>query len=143
MAWLELALPISRRYEELRLVAYRCPAGVWTIGYGRTGPGIVEGLRWTAGQAETDLRLRFVKLGARIDALVRVELTAGQMAALALLADNIGLEAFRGSTLLRLLNAGDYKGAAGQFDRWNRGGGKVLLGLVRRRREERALFGGA
>jgi lysozyme len=143
MDWLQLALPISRRYEELRLVAYLCPAGKWTVGYGRTGPEVVEGVTWTAEQAEADLASRFTKLGARIDALVRVDLSPGQMAALALLADNIGIEAFRTSTLLRLLNAGDYKGAAAQFDRWNRGGGKVLRGLVRRRREERALFEGA
>lgn len=140
--WLELALPISRRYEELRLVAYLCPANRWTIGYGCTGPDIVRGLRWTAEKAETNLQDRFVKLGARIDALVLVHLEPHQMAALCLLADNIGVEAFRKSTLLRLLNAGKYKEAGEQFDRWNRGGGRVLPGLVKRRAEERRLFEG-
>jgi lysozyme len=143
MDWLELALPISRRHERLMLVAYLCPAGRWTIGYGCTGPDIVPGLRWTAEKAEANLRDRFVKLGARIDALVLVALSGRQMAALALLADNIGMDAFRKSTLLRLLNAGDYKGAAAQFLRWNRGGGRVLPGLVKRRAEERRLFEGA
>lgn len=142
MDWLQLALPRSKRYEALRLVAYLCPAGVWTVGYGATGPGIGPGTTWTEEQAETNLRDRFVKLGARIDALVLVHLEPHQMAALALLADNIGIEAFRKSTLLWLLNSGDYKGAAAQFARWNRGGGRVLPGLVKRRADERALFEG-
>jgi lysozyme len=115
---------------------------VWTVGYGATGPGIGPGTTWTEEQAETNLRDRFVKLGARIDALVLVHLEPHQMAALALLADNIGIEAFRKSTLLWLLNSGDYKGAAAQFARWNRGGGRVLPGLVKRRADERALFEG-
>lgn len=140
MDWLDLALPRSKRYEALRLAAYLCPAGVWTVGYGATGPGIGPGMRWTKEQAETNLRDRFIKLGARIDALVLVHLEPHQMAALCLLADNIGVEAFRKSTLLRLMNAGRHKEAADQFPRWNKGGGKVLPGLVKRRAEERALF---
>jgi lysozyme len=142
MDWLQLALPRSRRYEQLRLVAYLCPAGVWTVGYGATGPGIGPGTTWTEEQSETNLRDRFVKLGARIEALVLVHLKPHQMAALALLADNIGINAFRASTLLRKLDAGDYTGAAKEFDKWTRGGGRVLPGLVKRRADERALFEG-
>jgi lysozyme len=140
--WLDIALPVSKRYEQLRLKAYLCPARVWTVGYGATGRGIGPGTVWTEEQAEQNLRERFVKIGAQLDALVKVALTARQKAALALLFDNIGIGAFSKSTLLRLLNAGNYKVAAAQFDRWNRGGGRVLPGLVKRRAEERRLFEG-
>jgi lysozyme len=142
MDWLDIALPVSKRYESLRLKAYLCPAKVWTVGYGATGAGIGPGTVWTEAQAEQNLRERFTKIGAQVDALVKVPLTAKQRAALALLIDNIGIGAFGKSTLLRLLNAGNYKGAAAQFDRWNRGGGRVLPGLVKRRAEERRLFEG-
>ena len=142
MDWLDIALPVSKRYESLRLKAYLCPAKVWTVGYGATGAGIGPGTVWTEAQAEQNLRERFTKIGAQIDALVKVALTAKQRAAVALLIDNIGIGAFSKSTLLRMLNAGTYKGAAAQFDRWNRGGGRVLPGLVKRRAEERRLFEG-
>jgi lysozyme len=75
-----------------------------------------------------------------VDALVLVDLSAPQMAALASLAYNIGINAFRASTLLRKLNAGDTSGAAREFDKWTRGGGRVLPGLVKRRADERRLF---
>jgi lysozyme len=142
MDWLQLALPLVKRWEGCKLTAYLCPARVWTVGYGATGPDVRQGVTWTQEQAEERLERDLMGFGSRVDALVRVELGAGQMAALASLAYNIGIEAFRKSTLLRLLNAGDYKGAAAQFDRWNRGGGRVLPGLVKRRANERRLFEG-
>lgn len=142
MDWLTLALPMVKRSEGCKLSAYLCPAGVPTLGYGSTGPDVKLGMTWTQEQAESRLERDLRGFGARVDALVRVELSAGQMAACASLAYNIGIEAFRKSTLLRLLNAGDYKGAADQFSRWNKGGGRVLPGLVKRRAAERALFEG-
>jgi hypothetical protein len=69
-----------------------------------------------------------------------VPVTSNQFSALVSLAYNVGIGALRGSTLLRLLNARDYAGAANQFPRWNRGGGRVLPGLVKRRAAERDLF---
>ena len=142
MGWLDLALPRSKRYEELRLNAYLCPAGVWTVGYGATGKGIGPGVVWTETQANNNLTERFIRLGEFVEGQVRVPINASQKAALALLTDNIGNKAFSTSTLLKKLNAGDYMGAAKQFDRWNKGGGKVLNGLTKRRAEERALFEG-
>lgn len=142
MDWLDLALPLVKRWEGCKLVAYLCPAGVWTVGYGSTGPDVRRGVKWTQEQAESRLRRDLAGFGARVDALVLVPLTAGQMAACASLAYNIGIEAFRKSTLLRMLNAGQYVQAAAQFDRWNKGGGRVLPGLVKRRADERALFEG-
>jgi lysozyme len=143
MDWLELALPLVARWEGCKLSAYLCPAGVWTVGYGATGPDVRPGVKWTQEQAEKRLRADLRGFGERVDVLVRVPLTAGQLAACASLAYNIGIEAFRRSTLLRKLNAGDYTGAANEFNKWVRGGGRVLPGLVKRRADERRLFEGA
>lgn len=139
---MNLAQDIVKVWEGCKLTAYKCPAGVWTIGYGATGDGITRGTTWTQGKAEADLHSRLSALGARIDALVLVTLTAGQMAALVSFAYNVGIEAFRKSSMLRLLNAGNYAEAGAQFARWNRADGKVLQGLVNRRADEARLFGG-
>ncbi|WP_312069487.1 lysozyme, partial [Acinetobacter sp.] len=77
---------------------------------------------------------------ASVNNLVKVPLSQNQFDALVSLTYNIGSTAFKNSTLLKKLNAKDYAGAADQFLRWNKGGGKVLKGLVRRREAERALF---
>ena len=142
MDWLALALPLVKRWEGCKLSAYLCPANVWTVGYGATGPDVRQGVVWTQEKAESRLRSDLSGFGARVDALVLVDLSAPQMASLAALAYNIGINAFRASTLLRKLNAGDYAGAAKEFDKWIRGGGRVLPGLVKRRADERALFEG-
>lgn len=141
MDWLEIAQPRAERLESFRGVAYLCPAGVWTLGFGDTD-GVKQGDTTTLPEARARLRARLLKRGEVVDARVLVPLTAPQMAALVLLSDNIGNDAFRKSTLLRKLNAGDYAGAAKEFDRWVRGGGRVLPGLVKRRAEERRLFEG-
>lgn len=143
MDWLELCLPLVKRWEGCRLTAYLCPAGVWTVGYGATGPDVRQGVVWTQAQAESRLRADLERFAAGVAKVVRVPLTAGQKGALVSLAYNIGLAAFRRSTLLRKLNAGDYAGAAREFARWNRGGGRVLPGLVKRRADECRLFGGS
>jgi lysozyme len=140
MDWLDYALPLAKRFEGLRLRAYRCPAGVWTVGYGATGEHVGPDTRWTHEQAEADLAARFKRLGLVIARLVRQPLSPPQFAALALFADNCGVGALARSTLLRKLNQGDYAGAAREFDRWNRAGGRVLAGLVKRRAAERLLF---
>ncbi|MCY1458796.1 Lysozyme RrrD [compost metagenome] len=75
-----------------------------------------------------------------VERLVQVPLTGNQWDALVSFTYNLGAANLESSTLLRLLNAGDYVGAAGQFPRWNKAGGKVLPGLVRRREAERVLF---
>jgi lysozyme len=71
---------------------------------------------------------------------VTVPLSQNQFDALVSLAYNIGTNAFKTSTLVKYLNALDFKAAADEFLKWNRGGGKVMKGLVRRRETERALF---
>jgi lysozyme len=146
MNWLDLALPLVQRFEGCRLHAYPDPAtggDPWTIGWGHTGPDVHPGLVWTQRQADEALRRELAGFGERVDALVIVPLQAHELAALASFAYNVGIGNFRGSTLLRKLNAGDRVGAAYQFLRWNRAAGRVMRGLTIRRAAERALFVGA
>jgi hypothetical protein len=99
-----------------------------------------SGDKCTAQQADRYLAHDLQEFERAVAAMVTVPVTSNQFSALVSLAYNIGISALRGSTLLRLLNAGDYAGAANQFLRWNRGGGRVLPGLVKRRAAERDLF---
>ena len=132
-------LDLIKQFEGLYLKAYRCPAGVPTIGYGHTA-GVAMGQTITQQQADDYLRRDVRQFERAVARLVSVPLTQGQFDALVSFAFNLGEGALAQSTLLRLLNAGDYAGAAAQFDRWNKADGRVLPGLVRRRAAERALF---
>lgn len=135
-------LDLIKSFEGLRLSAYRCPADIPTIGYGTTA-GVKMGDTITKERAEELLREDVARFESQVLRLVKVPLTQGQHDALVSFVYNLGAGNLSNSTLLRLLNAGDYAGAAAQFDRWNKAGGKVLAGLVRRRAAERALFEGA
>ena len=132
-------LDLIKRFEGLRLRSYLCPANVWTIGYGHTG-NVSSNQVITSEQAESILRTDLRKFEQAVSDAVTVALSQNQFDALVSLAFNIGAGAFAKSTLLRLLNAGDYAGAANQFERWNQAGGRVLDGLSKRRAAERALF---
>ena len=133
-----------KEHEGLRLVAYLDSVGVWTIGYGDTGPDVVKGLVITKEQAENRLRKRLVEFEGYINRAVKVKLTQNQFDALVSLVYNIGPTNFNTSTLLKKLNAGDYAGAADQFLVWNKGrvNGKlqVIDGLTNRRKKERLAF---
>ncbi|MGH6803602.1 MAG: glycoside hydrolase family protein [Methyloceanibacter sp.] len=137
-------LDLIKSFESLRLKAYRDPVGIWTVGYGHTGPDVYPGLEISKPEAEQLLAddLRESEEGVR--ELVAVPLNDNQFAALVSFAFNAGGGALKGSTLRRKLNKKDYKGAAGEFPKWIYGtikGKKVLLpGLVRRRAQERNLF---
>lgn len=135
-------LDLIKSFEGLRLSAYRCPADIPTIGYGTTA-GVKMGDTITKELAEDLLREDVARFEAQVLRLVKVPLTQGQHDALVSFVYNLGAGNLSSSTLLRLLNSGDYKGAAAQFDRWTKAGGKTLAGLVRRRAAERALFEGA
>ena len=132
-------IDLIKKYEGCRLTAYLCPANVWTIGYGHT-KGVKRGQVITQEQAEELLRQDLVKYESAVDAYVRVPITQNQYDALVSFAYNCGTGALKTSTLLKKLNARDYTGAGDEFLKWNKGGGKVLAGLVRRRAEERELF---
>ena len=134
-------LDLIKQFEGLYLNAYRCPAGVPTIGYGHTA-GVAMGQTITQQQADDFLRRDVRQFERAVSRLVHVPLTQGQFDALVSFTYNLSAANLGNSTLLRLLNAGDYKGAAAQFDRWTKAGGKELPGLVKRRAAERALFEG-
>lgn len=135
-----------REFEGLRLVAYQDVAGVWTIGYGHTGPDVRKGLTITRDRAEDLLYRDLAWVRAEIEESVKVPLKAHQEDALSSLIFNIGASAWRKSTVLRRLNAGDYAGAAEAIAMWNKArvNGKltVVPGLVRRREAERTMFVG-
>lgn len=132
-------LDIIREFEGLKLKAYKCPAGVWTIGYGSTGPGITAGLVWTLDQAKARLAKDVETFAAGV-AKIAGDCTQGQFDALVSFAYNLGLGALKSSTLLRKHIANDHKSAAVEFPRWNKADGKVLAGLTRRRIAEAALY---
>ena len=134
-----IATDFIAAHEGLVLKAYRCPAGVWTIGYGHTA-GVAPGMVCTEDEAKQMLAEDLTGFAKAVADLVTVDVTAGQFIALLSFSYNCGVGALRNSTLLRLLNAGKTQEAAEQFGRWTRGGGKVLPGLVRRREMERRLF---
>ncbi|SNR95578.1 lysozyme [Humidesulfovibrio mexicanus] len=134
---------IIKSSEALRLKAYRCPAGKWTIGYGDTGPTVRPGLTITEAEAEERLARRLAfEFEPGVEQLLAVSVTGNQFSALVSFAYNCGLgeDGLAGSTLLRKLNAGDYDGAADEFPRWTRSKGRVQPGLVTRRAAERELF---
>ncbi|MCM7610471.1 lysozyme [Enterobacter hormaechei] len=140
----EKGIALIKEFEGCKLNAYQDSVGVWTIGYGWTQP--VDGKPIRAGMtikqetAERLLKTGLVSYESDVSRLVKVGLTQGQFDALVSFTYNLGARSLSTSTLLRKLNAGDYAGAADEFLRWNKAGGKVLNGLTRRREAERALF---
>ncbi len=131
-------------FEGTRFNAYDDGVGVWTIGTGTTvypnGVKVKKGDACTAEQAKAYFKHDLAKFEKTVNESVTVPLTQNQFDALVSLTYNIGSGAFNNSTLLKKLNKGDYQGAADQFLVWNKAGGKVMKGLVRRREAERALF---
>jgi len=132
-------LRLLKAFEGLSLKAYQDSVGVWTIGYGTTS-GVRPGMVISEAQAEDLLKRDLNRFERAVNDLVTVPLTDNQFSALVTFAYNVGEGALADSTLLRLLNQGDYQGAADQLLRWDKAGGQALAGLTRRRRAERALF---
>ncbi len=138
-------LKLVKRFEGFRATAYHCPAGVLTIGYGYTnqagyGPGVKIGDAWSEIKAEAMLKEGLNRFADEVRPLLTRTPTDTQFGAMVSLAYNIGIGAFRTSTCLRRFNAGDLDGAAEALTWFNKAGGKVLRGLVRRRDAEAALF---
>lgn len=125
--------------EGLRLKAYKDSVGVPTIGWGHTGD-VQMGTSITRAQAETLLREDLHDFERAVTRLVRVPINQNQFDALVCFSFNVGAKALENSTLLRLLNAGNFAGAASQFPNWNKAGGQILKGLVTRRAAEQKLF---
>lgn len=135
-------IDLIKRFEGLRLTAYKCSAGVDTIGYGHTGPDVTPGLRITEEEAEKLLWRDTESAQQTVSSFVSVKLNQNEYDALVSFTFNVGPTAFVNSTLLRLLNHGaERKVVAGEFARWVKAGSdKPVPGLVRRREEEKKLF---
>lgn len=142
-------LSLIESFEGFFAKWYPDPAHGWkvpTVGYGHTdmsGPPYfrdTKGKTFTKAEARAMLRRDLAKYEAAVRASVTVPLTDNQFSALVSFTYNLGPGNLRKSTLLRKLNAGNYAGAAGEFRRWNKAGGKVYRGLTRRRKAERDLF---
>jgi lysozyme len=134
---------LIKRWEGFRGDAYLCPAGKWTIGYGHTDTA--RGYRdrreiITEEQAEVLLREDLARFERAISRIVTVPLSDGQYGALVSWAFNVGAGAAERSTLVRLLNAGDYEAVPRELARWNRVGGAVSQGLANRRAAEAGLW---
>lgn len=129
-------------FEGIRLEAYKCPAGVWTIGVGSTVPAVHAGEVITKQQALARFDKDLTKFENAVDRLVKVPLTQNQFDALVSFTFNVGEGALAKSTLLKKLNAGDYDAVPAELMKWTKGGGKELPGLVRRRRAEAAMWRG-
>ena len=140
MEYSKQGLALTESFESCRLTAYQDIKGIWTIGWGHVGPEVVEGLVWTQNQADTQRVTDLQNAERMVNTCVMVPLTQGEFDALVDFAFNLGTNAERGSTLLKLVNAGDMSGAAAQFQLWDHASGAVVAGLLRRRIAEEQEF---
>lgn len=133
-------LDLIKRFEGRYLKAYICPAGVLTIGYGHTGKDVKLNMTITEEDADRLLWNDIEIFATGVNVLVKVPLNENQFGALVSFSFNVGLGALEKSTLLRLLNNGLYDQVPAQLMRWNKGGGRELSGLTKRRAAEAELF---
>ena len=130
---------LIKKWEGLRLEAYLDGGGVPTIGWGHT-KGVKMGDKITLEQAQAFFDEDYNEAAFAVLANVNVPLNENQLGALICFVYNVGMGAFKQSTLLRLLNEGKYIEASNQFPRWNKDNGQVVTGLTNRRLEEKAVF---
>ena len=142
MDYSKQGLDLTKGFESCRLVAYQDinVKGIWTIGWGHTGPEVVEGLVWNQNQADSQLVMDLCRAEKMVNTCDTVPLTRGQFDALVDFAFNLGCNAEKGSTLLKLINQGDFAHAANEFEKWDHASGKVVAGLLRRRLAEKEEF---
>jgi|TARA_R110002050_G_scaffold124796_1_gene244127 lysozyme len=133
-------IDLIKHFEGCELKAYICPANVWTIGYGHT-KGVLDGDVITETQAHEMLVEELIEYENYINNAVTVSLNQNQFDAMVSWVYNLGSGNLNSSTLLKVLNSGDYAGVPEQIMRWNKAGGKVLAGLTKRRQAEANLFG--
>lgn len=132
---------LIKRFEGCRLMPYLCPAGVWTCGWGSTGPDVFPGRAWT--QEYADRRLEQDAIRFATGTLAACPTLADSDARLCAISDfsyNLGLGAFQASTLRRRLLERNWEAGKRELARWVNGGGKKLPGLVTRRAAEAALL---
>ena len=133
-------LTLTKSFEGVQLEAYQDVAGVWTIGYGHTGPDLLSGMKISQQDAEAMLRADISVATARVNHCVSAQIEQHHFDALVDFCFNVGCRNFSQSSLLKKLNLEDFDGAAAQFLLWVNAGGKRVEGLARRREAERAMF---
>lgn len=136
-------LAVIKYFESCSLNAYPDPGtggAPWTIGWGHTGRDVVKGVVWTQAQADAVLLTDLDKFEKGVSSLVSIELKQGQFDALVCFVFNVGLKALENSTLLEMVNNKRFDQALAQFARWNKAGGRVMKGLIRRRAAESWLW---
>jgi GH24 family phage-related lysozyme (muramidase) len=136
-------LDLIKQFEGLRLEAYKAlkTEKYWTIGYGHYGEDVKEGQKITKTQAENLLKQDVKRFEHGVHDAIRVDdLNQNQYDALVSFAYNVGVSAFKKSTLVEKINKKDFEGASKEFARWNKSGGKVIQGLINRRVKEKELF---
>jgi lysozyme len=133
---------LIKRFEGCRLTPYICPAGVWTCGWGSTGPDVFPGKPWTRNYADKRMEDDAVRFATNTLALCPnlANEPASRLCAIADFAYNLGAGRLKASTLRKRVRAGDWEGAKRELRKWVRGGGRVLPGLVARREAEAALL---
>lgn len=133
---------LTKDAEGCKLVAYKDATGVWTIGYGHTGIDVHEGLVWTQAEADAALVKDVQSSVSSVQRLVLVSLNQNQFDALVDFTFNLGSSRLKNSTLLILVNKGDFQNAALEFEKWRLPlvNGKPLPGILKRREAEKALF---
>ena len=134
-------ISLIQKFEGCELEAYQCSAGVWTIGYGHT-KDVIKGMTITKEEAEQMLVDELHEYENYINEYVTVALSQNQFDALVSWVYNLGPANLKVSTMLKVLNKGQYEEVPAQMKRWNKAGGKVLEGLIRRREAEACLFKG-
>ena len=134
-------IALIKKFEGCELKAYQCSAGVWTIGYGHT-KDVEEGDTISKDQAEEMLVEELHEYENYVNEYINVALSQNQFDALVSWVYNLGPANLKASTMLKVLNDGKYEDVPYQMKRWNKAGGKVLDGLVRRREAEALLYQG-
>jgi len=134
-------LALIKKFEGLELNAYQCAAGVWTIGYGHT-KDVNPGDQITKAIADSLLAEELEEYEKAVNDAVTISIDQCMFDALVSWTYNLGPSNLNSSTMLKVLNSGDYEGVPAQMKRWNKAGGKVLEGLIRRREAEALLFEG-
>ena len=132
---------LIKKFEGCELEAYKCSAGVWTIGYGHTA-GVKEGDKINQDEANHLLKEDLEEFETYVNDLVGVDLNEHQFDALVAWTFNLGPSNLKSSTLLKVLNDSQYDKVPSEMKRWNKAGGEVLDGLIRRRDAEALLFEG-
>jgi lysozyme len=134
-------ISLIKKFEGCRLEPYFCSGNVLTIGYGHT-KDVIENMSITEDTAEALLKEDLKDFEEQVSNLVKVELNQNQFDALIAWTFNLGSGNLSSSTLLKKLNNSEYDEVPEQIKRWNKAGGKVLEGLIRRREAEALLFEG-